>query len=85
MKIDPTYTLHHVAGEHIVLLQDAKENKVVSLNPTAVFLWNSLFGKDFTEEDAARLLTGAYDVGMEQARTDAGKWISELHALGIIR
>ncbi|MBO4774193.1 MAG: hypothetical protein J5516_05405 [Bacteroidales bacterium] len=50
MKIDPSYTLHTVAGEHIILIQDAKENKVLSLNPTAQFLWENLNGKDFTLE-----------------------------------
>ena len=54
MKIDPSYTLHTVAGEHIILIQDAKENKVLSLNPTAQFLWENLNGKDFTLEEAGK-------------------------------
>ena len=82
MRIDPSYTLHNVAGEHIVLIQDDKENKMLSLNPTAVFLWEQLKGKEFTLEEAAGLLTDNYEVGRD---TDAKKWTDELHALGIIR
>ncbi|MBQ5532426.1 MAG: PqqD family protein [Bacteroidales bacterium] len=85
MRIDPSYTLHNVAGEHIVLIQDDKENKMLSLNPTAVFLWEQLKGKEFTLEEAAGLLTDNYEVGTEQATADAKKWTDELHALGIIR
>jgi hypothetical protein len=85
MRIDPAYTLHDVAGEHIVLIQDMEENKVLSLNPTAVYLWKELYGREFTLEEAASLLTSAYEVEAEQATTDAGNWIQELHALGIIR
>lgn len=84
MKINPSYTLHTVAGEHIILIQDAKENKVLSLNPTAQFLWENLNGKDFTLEEAVSLLTSHFDVEREKAATDAEKWVHELHELGII-
>ena len=84
MKIDPSYTLHTVAGEHIILIQDAKENKVLSLNPTAHFLWENLNGKDFTLEEAVSLLTSHFDVEREKAATAAEKWVQELHELGII-
>ena len=65
MSIDPAFTLHEVAGEHIVLIPDEKENKMLSLNPTAVFLWERLEGKEFTLEEAASLLTDNYEVGTE--------------------
>ena len=85
MKIDPAYTLHTVAGEHIILIQDAKENKVLTLNSTAKYLWENLNGKDFTLEEAVSLLTSHFEVERETAGADAKKWIKELHDLGIIR
>lgn len=85
MKIDPAYTLHTVAGEHIILIQDAKENKVLTLNSTAKYLWENLNGKDFTLEEAVSLLTSHFEVERETAVADAQKWIKELHDLGIIR
>lgn len=85
MKIDPAYTLHTVAGEHIILIQDAKENKVLTLNSTAKYLWENLNGKDFTLEEAVSLLTSHFEVERETAVADAKKWIKELHDLGIIR
>ena len=85
MKIDPAYTLHIVAGEHIIRIQDAKENKVLTLNSTAKYLWENLTGKDFTLEEAVSLLTSHFEVERETAVADAQKWIKELHDLGIIR
>ena len=85
MHIEPSYTMHTVAGEHIILIPDEKENKMLSLNPTAVFLWERLKGKEFTLEEAAGLLTDNSEVGTEQATADAKTWIDELHELGIIR
>lgn len=84
MRIDPAYTLHTVAGEHIILLHEAEKNKVLSLNPTSVYLWEQLKGKEFTLDEVVSLLTSAYEVGTEQATDDAKKWIKELHDLGII-
>ena len=52
---------------------------MVSLNPTAAYLWESVEGKDFTVEDLTKLLTDKYEVSEEQAAADAAalaaKWI----------
>ena len=65
MKINPIYKVRNVAGENIVLLQGkmgGDMTRVVGFNDTALLMWNELFGKDFTLDDATRVLTENYDV-----------------------
>ena len=84
MNINPDYTLHQVADEHIILLQGDENNRVVSLNPTSVYLWEQLQDRTFTEKDVTELLTARFDVDEAQAARDARKWIRQLQDLGII-
>ena len=48
-------------------------NKLMNLNGSAGYLWESLQGKDFQTEDMARLLTDRYEVTEEKALADAKK------------
>lgn len=84
MKIDTAYTLHKVADEYIILLQGDCNNRVVSLNPTSVYLWEKLQDRAFTEEEVTALLTERFDVDETQAAGDARQWINQLKDLGII-
>lgn len=84
MKIDPDYTLHKVADEYIILLMGDHNNRVVSLNPTSVYLWEALKEKIFTEEEVTGLLTDRFEVDEAQAARDARQWINQLKELGII-
>jgi len=81
MKINPNYKVRNVAGENIVLLQGkmgGDMTRVVAFNETALFLWNELFGKDFTTADATRLLTEHYEVDETTAAADAERWVQDL-------
>lgn len=55
-------------------------NKIISLNSSAAYLWESVAGKDFTVEDLKNLLLEKYDVSEEQAASDAAalaqSWIN---------
>ena len=82
MKIVEGFRLRNIGQEHIVTgegLAQINFNKMVSLNPTAAYLWESVEGKDFTVEDLTKLLTDKYEVTEEQAAADAAalaaKWI----------
>ena len=73
MKIDNTYKVRQVAGESLVLVQPRQGEemtKVVALNETSVFLWDSLVDKDFVVDDAVALLLERYDVDRETATRD---------------
>ena len=81
MKINPIYKVRNVAGENIVLLQGkmgGDMTRVVGFNDTALLMWNELFGKDFTLDDATRVLTENYDVDEATAAADAERWIEDL-------
>ena len=68
-------------------MQGAKSTdmtRVVSLNDSAAWLLDSLADKEFSVDDAARLLTERYDVDMERARADSQRWADTLIGCGLI-
>ena len=65
MKIREEYKVREMAGEHVVIMQGrlgVDMTKIISLNESALYLWNALAGKEFSVDDAARLLTERYEV-----------------------
>ncbi len=54
-------------------------NKMISLNATAAYLWESVVGKEFTSADLVKLLLDKYEVTEEVAAADVDnlvkKWI----------
>ena len=87
MYISPKYKLHEVAGEHVILIHGQKAgdlSRILALNSTSLFLWNSLSESHFTEADAIALLTKNFEVDEQTAAKDASEWISTLKNLNII-
>ncbi len=87
MKLDAKYKVREMAGEHIIVMPGSygvDMTRVVALNPTSLYLWNALQGKEFEAADVAYLLVTEYDVDTETARRDAEKWIEQLRTCGII-
>lgn len=87
MKIKEIYKVREIAGEHLVVEQGKLQSdmtKVISLNATALFLWNELKGKDFTLADAAQVLTTQFGIDTERATADAAKWAEALQKCGVI-
>ena len=59
MRIKQEYQVREVAGENIVILQGrygADLTRIVTFNDSALLMWNELFGRDFTAQDAAAVL-----------------------------
>jgi hypothetical protein len=87
MKLKPNYKIREIAGEKMVVMH-GKEGidltKVILLNTSAEWLWNSLRGNDFSPDSAAQLLAERYKIGKEQSETDAGKWIDSMVKVGLI-
>lgn len=74
--------LREVAGEKIVSgegLNQINFNKMISLNPTAAYLWENVCDKEFDNEMLATLLVEKYAVDYDTALKDAtalsGEWI----------
>lgn len=87
MKIKPGLKIRNVIGENVVMVRSntvGSTAKILSLNQTSVYLWESLEGKEFTVEDVFSLLTGRYEVGEDKAREDAAAWVAKLDEAGAL-
>ena len=87
MKINSNYKLREIAGETIVVNQGVAGTdmtRIISLNASARLLYEQLSGKEFTLEDAAKVLEDTYGIGHEQALADAGKWVESLRNCNVI-
>ena len=87
MRINPNYKIRKIAGETIIVNQGTANvdmTRIISLNASACLLYNALSGREFTAEDAAKVLVDTYGISDEQALVDAGKWISALKECGVI-
>lgn len=87
MRIKDTYKVREIAGENLIVEQgksQADMTKVISLNNTALLLWNELQGSDFSLEDATNVLLNHYNITKEQAQIDTQKWVDALSDCGII-
>lgn len=87
MKIGREYKIREIAGEHVVIAQGrfgADMTRVISLNDSAVYLWNALCDGEFTARDATRLLTERYEVDEATAARDAAAWIARLEKCGVV-
>ena len=87
MKINPIYKVRKVAGENIILLQgktNGDMTRVVAFNESALLMWDSLQGKDFTLDDAVAVLLENYEVEESVARADAGKWVEKIRENGLL-
>ncbi len=82
MKIVEGFRLRNIAKEHIVTgesLAQINFNKMISLNDSAAFLWQSVEGREFSVKDLADALVEEYGIDAETAMKDseaiAKKWI----------
>lgn len=88
VRIDPTYEIREIAGEHVVIVQGrhgADMTRVIAFNDSARYLWEALRRREFTPEEAARLLTERFEVDEATALRDAEAWIGKLRDCGILR
>jgi len=74
MKLIEGFRLRPLGKEFIVTPESVAQinfNRMISLNASAAYLWQSVEGKEFTPEDLKRLLLDRYDVEEEVAGRDA--------------
>ncbi len=87
MKIKDNYKVRSIAGENLIVEQgksQADMTKVISLNSTALLLWNSLAGRDFTLADATDVLVSHFGIDRAVAEKDVKHWAEKLQECGII-
>jgi hypothetical protein len=87
MKIKEGFEIRNVCGENIIIAH-GKENidftKVITLNESAVLLWNKAVGKDFTEEDLVNVLLDEYDVEVPRAAEDVKNLVTLWIEAGLV-
>lgn len=87
MKLNDKLKIRDIAGESVVLMpaKDGKDmTRVLALNSSSRYLWDTLSGKEFEAEDVVKALLDRYEVEEERAREDAAKWIAQLVELGVL-
>lgn len=87
MRLNDKLKIRDIAGESVVLMpaKDGKDmTRVLALNSSSRYLWDTLSGKDFEAEDVVKALLDRYEVEEERAREDAAKWIAQLVELGVL-
>lgn len=78
MKIKKGFRLRPLGAEFIVSAEGLKQvnfNKLISLNSSAAYLWESVEGLDFDENTLAELLVGKYEIKKAEALQDATEMI----------
>lgn len=81
MRIKKGLKVRKIADEWVVIIQNAglsDMTKVINLNETSKYLWDSIVDSDFEEETIVGLLLDKFDVEKEIAVNDARKWIETL-------
>ena len=87
MRIKPNYKLREIAGETIIVNQgiaNVNMTRIISLNKSARMLYEAMAEREFSAEDAARVLVETYGIGEELALADAQKWVDSLKECGVI-
>lgn len=87
MKTAEGFILRSLAKEYIITaenIQNVNFNKLISLNESAAYLWQSVQGKEFDADTLADLLAERYDVDRETALRDSEAIIVKWKEAGIV-
>lgn len=87
MKIKKGFEVRNICGEHIIIAH-GKENidftKVVTLNESAVLLWNKVVDAEFEEKDLVDVLLEEYEVEPSQAIADVKSLVASWKEAGLV-
>lgn len=82
MRIIEGFILRNVMGQATIVGEGVGQidfNKLITLNNSAAYLWQSVEGKEFDVQTLANLLVDKYGIDQDTALTDAkaiaNKWI----------
>ena len=87
MKIKKGFVLRQLLGEYVITgegLERVNFNKIINLNATAAYLWESVQDKEFTAETLADLLIDRYEVDRETALKDSQTLVQSWTEAGLI-
>ena len=79
--------MRNICGENIIIAH-GKENidftKVVTLNESAVLLWNKVVDAEFEEKDLVDVLLEEYEVEPSQAIADVKSLVASWKEAGLV-
>lgn len=87
MRINQNCKVREIAGENVVIMQGrngADLTQIITLNESALILWQALSGSDFEVEDAQRVLTENFEVDDATALRDAQQWVERMQECKLI-
>ena len=87
MKISEKFKVREMAGEHVVIMPGrvgADMTRILALNDSSLYLWETLRGRDFSSEVAAGLLSDRYVGDEATALRDAQAWAGKLAECGVL-
>lgn len=87
MKISPKFKVRSMAGQNVIIMQGrygGDMTKIVSLNETSLFLWNTFHDREFTVADVSDALCGEYGIDRETADRDAAAWCGKIAECGLL-
>ena len=87
MKIKKGFEVRNICGENIIIAH-GKENidftKVVTLNESAVLLWDKVVDAEFEEKDLVDVLLEEYEVEPSQAIADVKSLVASWTEAGLV-
>lgn len=87
MRIKKGFVIREMCGEYIVTgegLENMDFNKLLSLNPSATYLWREVQDKEFDAALLANLLQNKYEVTLTQALADAENLCQRWKEIGVV-
>ena len=87
MKIKDNFRKRKLGREYIVTAEGLSKvdfNKMIVLNESASYLWDEVFGREFTAEDLRDLLLERYEVEEARAYEDAVKIAQQWKEAGLL-
>lgn len=88
MRIDSNFKVRNIADEHLLIMQSGQHTnmtKVISLNATALELFNAFSDVDFELQQVEEFLINQYEIDLELAKKDALAWVTKLSEAGVIQ
>lgn len=87
MRTVEGFTLRSLAKEYILTAENIRNinfNKLISLNESAAYLWESVNGKEFDAKTLADLLVARYEIDDETALRDSEAIIVKWKEAGVV-
>lgn len=87
MRIKQGYKVREIAGENVVVMPRVNGvdfTRIISLNDSALVLWQALEGSDFTVEDVTKVLTSNFEVDVTTAQRDAAQWVERMQECELV-